>query len=231
MVHCMIKKPIPRVFTLLLATSALISSPLKANSNGGLLDSLIDGVLKPEVYTGFMSKIQALRPTWFCDDNRYFWSLNWRGEVDNVDVHFDINNPDVTSVQITLKESSLHAQYYQRGGWTCSWDGASGRISVGRIDIGFNLYANGEDFPKMSVENLRLKGLAISDVEVMYASVFSTGFKNSSHGFAEWVENNLNSLIRRFMTTELKKRFDKALNEEIDRRLREREEQTDLIHP
>lgn len=196
----------------------------------GLAGALSDGLLEPRVYKGFKSKIQQLDEKWYCDDRRYFWSVNWASEIKDVEVEFDVHNPDLTSVRVVLKDSMLKAQYFRKGGLACLWSGAEGQLSVGRINVDFSLKAvPSQDFPDLSLDGLRIEDFKLRNVEVMHLSIFSLGFKESSDGFGDWVERNLNGLIAGFLKTELKKRLDAAINKEVQRRLKEREDSLNNI--
>jgi hypothetical protein len=213
-----------KIKTATLLVTLAVSTGAKAQSTQDLTATLLEGVLTPKVYTGFKGKIQQLDPKWYCDDRRYFWSVNWQAEIKDVQVNFDPANPDVTSVHVVLNDSSVRAQYFQKGGVTCTWDGVEGTLFVGRVDVDFSLKAvASKDFPDISLDGLRISDFQMRNVSVMYASVFDAGFKQSSNGFGEWVETNLNGLIAGFLKTGLKKRLDQAINKEVDRRLKERE--------
>ncbi len=213
-----------KIKTAILLATLSLSGGAKAQSTQDLTATLLEGVLTPKVYTGFKGKIQPLSPKWYCDDRRYFWSVNWQAEIKDVEVSFDPQNPDDTKVHVVLNDSSVHAQYFNKGGVTCTWDGVEGTLFVGRVDVDFSLKAVAtKDFPDISLDGLRISDFQMRNVSILYASVFDAGFKQSSNGFGEWVETNLNSLIAGFLKTSLKQRLDKAINKEVDRRLKERE--------
>lgn len=201
-----------------------------AETSAELRKNFLEGLLTPQVYKGFKGKIQTLEPKWGCSDRRYFWSLDWQSEVKDVEVKFDPRNPDLTNIRLVLGESSVRAQHYTRGGVTCTWDGGEGELVIGRIDVEFSLKAvPTKDFPDISLDGLRVEDFQLRNVKLMYASVFEAGFKRSSQGFGDWVESNLNGLIAGFLKTSLKKRLDDAINKEVERRLKEREDS--LVSP
>jgi len=193
---------------------------------------LMEGITNPRAYMGFKGKSESLPSDWACDDRRRFWSINWRAELEDVDVKFDPANPDFTEVKVVLKNSSVRAMYYKSDGIFCLWSGGEGEISAGRITVKFSLKVMpNSDFPEISLNALDISRIGIRDIDVLYRTFFSTGFKEASDGFAEYVENNFNGLIRVFLNTGLKKAINKAINKEVDRRLKEREDGSPLITP
>jgi len=202
-----------------------LTSVVHAEARPELATTFLAGLLAPKVYTGFKGKIQVQEPDWFCNDRRYFWSVNWQSEIKDVQIQYDANNPDSTSVKIILEGSSVRAQYYTKGGLGCLWSGAEGNLAIGSIAVDFSLKAiANKDFPDISLDGLTIDQFEVSNVQVLYASVFDSGFKRSSNGFGEWIESNLNGLIAGFLKTGLKQRLDKAINKEVDRQLKLREE-------
>jgi hypothetical protein len=206
------------------AATLTLSLGARAETDQQFTTTFLEGMLRPQVFSGFKGKIQPLPATWMCNDNRYFWSVNWAAEMKDVFVTFDPANPDITYVKIQLDDSSVKAQYYSRGGLGCLWSGAEGELRVGKIEVEFSLKAiPSKDFPEFSLDGLRIQDFQLRNVNVMAASVFDLGFKQSSKGFGDWVEQNLNGLVAGFLKTGLKKKLDAAINKEVDRRLKERE--------
>ena len=180
-------------------------------------DVILEGFLRPEFYSGFKGKIVPLESKWYCNDRRYFWSLKWDAKLDDVDVQYDPANPDITTINITLKDSSLRAMYYRKDGPFCTWNGGEGVISAqkifGTVSIHATLEENGT--PEFSLDKLRVSKVAIRDVEVLYATIFSKKFRDSSDGFAEWVEKNINSITKTMLSGSIKKRINKAINDAV----------------
>lgn len=202
-----------------------LTSVAHAEAQPELATTFLAGLLTPKVYTGFKGKIQPLDSDWFCNDRRYFWSVNWQSEIKDVQINYDSNNPDSTRVKIIFNGSKLRAQYYTKGGLGCLWNGAEGSLAIGTIELDFSLKAiPNKDLPDISVDGLTIDRFELSNVKVLYASVFDAGFNRSSNGFGEWVEDNVNGLIAGFLKTGLKQRLDKAINKEVDRQLKLREE-------
>ena len=208
------------IFTFLVITFSGFGPGLTPTSSASSLDSsslVLEGLLKPELYSGFSGKIVSLDSKWNCKDRRYFWSLKWEAQLDDVIVNYDPQTPDVTTVQLILKDSKVRSQYYKKGGFFCSWSGGEGVIEAGKVFTTINIHAatNEDGVPEFSLEELSVKDIDIHDVEVLYATLFSAKFKGSSDGFADWVEVNLNKIIKAFLKTSLKKRLDKMINDKI----------------
>ncbi len=190
-----------------------------ALSNDRTAEELVlEGLLKPELYNGFKGKIVDQDPKWYCNDRRYFWSLKWNAKLDDVKVTYDPSKPDVTTIDLTLKDSALRANYFKKGGALCSWSGGEGTIEAGKIFTTISIHASIEEdgVPEFSLDDLSVKDIEIRNVEVLYASVFSAGFKQASDGFADWVEQNLNKVIKGLLQSSLKQRLNKAINDRVN---------------
>jgi hypothetical protein len=193
---------------------------------------LLETVMNPRTYSGYKGKIQQLPSNWSCDDRRYFWSLNWKASLDDVQVHYDPAAPDFTQVRIILKNSSLRAMYYKRDGVFCLWSGGEGEIRTGRIEVGFSLRAVANDAaPELSLNELFIRDFGMSDVGVMYRTFFTTGFREASNGFADFVERNFNGIVKSLLNSSLKKHINAAINRELEKRLKEREKEGPIVRP
>jgi hypothetical protein len=209
-------------------TAALLfamSLSVVAHADSDFSETFLGGLLRPRVYTGFTGKTQALPPKWSCSDRRSYWSVFWQAEIQDIEVKFDIQNPNITRAHLVLGESSVRAQHHSKSGLGCLWSGGEGTLTIDRIDVDFTLTADDElDFPTVSLNAFAIKNFRLSNVDLTYKTFFSTGFKRSSNGFGDWVETNLNSLIASFLRTSLKQRLDSAITKEVGRRLKERED-------
>ena len=220
----MAKAYVLKIFTVFTLTLLAFAPSLKAEEAHPWsdLELLLEEFTENENYSDFMGDIVKQKNSWTCKDRRYFWSVNWQSALDDVDIDFDPANPDITTIHVRLREGSVFAQYYKKGGVFCSWSGSGGRLRVDNIHATLTIEAqpNG-DLPYFDVEKLKLDKLAIEDVDVLFASVFNAKFKKASPKFARWVEENLNGLIATFLKTELKERVMRAINKKVRERVRE----------
>lgn len=178
-----------------------------------LLDELTDG----NTYRGFKGKTKSLEDKWYCKERRYFWSLDWESTLEDIEIDFDPNFPDTTTLHLTFTDSSVRAQYYRRGGLGCTWNGSEGRLNVGSIKTSVTMMATPEgDFPEFDLESLVLDDMEFENVEILAASFFNPKFRKSSPEFAEFVETNLNLFIKGFIKSSLRKRVMKAINRKIE---------------
>jgi hypothetical protein len=152
--------------------------------------------------------------------------------LDDVEVNYDPSAPDFTQVRVILKSSSLRAMYYKKDGMFCLWSGGEGEISTGRIEVAFSLRAiANSQVPELSLNQVFIRDFGMRDVNVMYRTFFTAGFRESSDGFADYVENNFNSLVRGFLNSGLKKHINAAINRKLDQILKDREDGGAIITP
>lgn len=211
------------------------ASPSQASEDDGYnwsdVHILLDELTDDSTYRGFKGKSRSLEDKWYCKERRYFWSLDWRSSLEDVEVDFDPENPDITKLHITFKDSSVAAQYYRRGGLGCTWNGSEGRLNVGTIKTSIVMKATPEgDFPEFDLESLVLDDMEFENVQILAASFFNPKFRKSSPEFAEFVETNLNLFIKGFIKSSLRKRVMKAVNRKIEEAIEnalDREEQRD----
>lgn len=219
---------IPFLFIFSLSTQVLFAeAPLD------LSPMLIDEVLKPSVYKGFHGKMETLpSENSKCKNRRRFWSLDWRAELEDVEVDYNPSNPNFTKVSVVMKDSFLKAQHYSQDSSKCLWNGGEGEIHLGRISLSFNLMAlENLDFPEIELKSLVFKGLDFRNIAVTHRSVFQFKSEKLPKMFSQYIETNLNGFIWLFFKTDMKKRLDKAIQKEVSRRLKEREEQGETFIP